>query len=196
MINYSDYNKYNILNIKTIQKAYRARKAKGPRNLPMNVQKKILNLLPLRNQKSFINVLRNNSGNPLTKNYRKRKFITKKLLNKFVKRVMSTVVIRSQNRYKINNHIDIGRVRIDKNQMKRFGLNLKGNKLIINYDRIDNNYNNYNTSGNYLRSHPFNKSHRGYFLINGLHLYTLNNRKYLGYIPKNISNSLRSRIKM
>jgi hypothetical protein len=206
MINYSEN---NILNIKKVQNAYRARKAKGPRNLPVNLQKKILNLLPLKNQASFINVLRNNSGNPLSKNYRKRRFITNRLLNKLVKTTMWKVRDRKPNRYKIVNHIDIGRVRIDKNQMKRFGLNVKGNKLIINYD-MTNNINNNSNRGDILRSYPFNRIHQGYFLVNGLDLYklnnpiplpqafiqynmsSLNNRKYLGYIPKEISNRLRS----
>lgn len=83
------------------------------------------------------------------------------------------------------------RFRISNNLMERFGLPINGNKLIVNYYRQPE-----------FRAFPFAKSSSTvHFLIDGYNVYevplerrtTLNNLKYIGYIPKESVNTLRRR---
>ncbi len=152
----TNYSNKNIENIKKIQRLVRLKQKppKGPRNLPVNVQKKILNLLPLRNQKSFINVLRNNSGNTFTKNYRKRKFLASKRINMFSNKVMNQI----------------------KNQQTTILINLQNRRLRYLRDNIWR----YAWPQN-IRGYPFSKTRGVYFVIDGTQVYTRNGN-FVGYL--------------
>ena len=198
------YSNANIEKIKKIQRFVRSKKAKGPRNLPVNVQKKILNLLPLRNQRSFINALRNNRGNLLTKDYRMRKALAKARMNKvaseYLKFHKQSKINRTQGlRERMRPHSHV--FTLNMNSMRRFGLPIKGNKLIVRHYQPPR-----------MRPRPFMYSNKVTFMIDGQHVYelpnftwtphpngmggrielhSLNNPKYIGYVPKEILNNLR-----